>query len=454
MEDRKMRSNSQKRKTLYWVTIALLSILLIEGSSLCLAQNVVWTVTENPSGSRDYPTSITADAGYIYVAGCDRYPGNYQWRIQKRDKSDGSIVWTETDNPSGSDGSSGEIIGAITCDDSYVYVGGWDYSPGHAQWRIQKRNKSDGSVVWTVTDDPGLSGVYALAADDTYIYAAGLESNAGNYQCRIQKRDKSDGSAVWTVTEDLSSTDQYNAITIDDSYIYVSGFDYSPGGNDQWRIQKRNKSDGSVVWTETDNPSSSYDESQAITSDGTFIYVAGYDSSPGYQNYQWRIQKRNKSDGSIVWTVTDNPSSSEDAVHGITSDESSIYVVGYDSSQGDREWRIQKRDKSDGSVVWTETDNPSSSYDGAHGITSDDSSIYVVGYDSSQGNRQWRIQKRNTQPPCGGGGLDVVLIPGGEFEMGDHHDGDPHELPVHAVYVDSFYMSKYESAVLRLSQLS
>ncbi len=38
----------------------------------------------------------------------------------------------------------------------------------------------------------------------------------------------------------------------------------------------------------------------------------------------------------------------------------------------------------------------------------------------------------------------MVLIPGGEFEMGDHHDGMADALPVHAVYVDSFYMDIYE----------
>ncbi len=42
-------------------------------------------------------------------------------------------------------------------------------------------------------------------------------------------------------------------------------------------------------------------------------------------------------------------------------------------------------------------------------------------------------------PPDG-----MVLIPSGEFEMGDHHDGTPAALPVHAVHVDSFYMDTYE----------
>lgn len=36
------------------------------------------------------------------------------------------------------------------------------------------------------------------------------------------------------------------------------------------------------------------------------------------------------------------------------------------------------------------------------------------------------------------------LIGGGEFLMGDHHDGSSNALPVHAVYVDLFYMNKYE----------
>jgi len=41
--------------------------------------------------------------------------------------------------------------------------------------------------------------------------------------------------------------------------------------------------------------------------------------------------------------------------------------------------------------------------------------------------------------------LVMVQIPAGQFQMGDHfNEGDPDEKPVHAVYVDSFYMGKYE----------
>ena len=42
-------------------------------------------------------------------------------------------------------------------------------------------------------------------------------------------------------------------------------------------------------------------------------------------------------------------------------------------------------------------------------------------------------------------GAKMVLISGGEFNMGDHfNDGLQDEVPIHSVYVDSFYMDAYE----------
>lgn len=40
---------------------------------------------------------------------------------------------------------------------------------------------------------------------------------------------------------------------------------------------------------------------------------------------------------------------------------------------------------------------------------------------------------------------DMAYIPDGEFSMGDHFaEGASHELPVHTVFIDSFFISKYE----------
>ena len=51
-------------------------------------------------------------------------------------------------------------------------------------------------------------------------------------------------------------------------------------------------------------------------------------------------------------------------------------------------------------------------------------------------------QRSDDSQPRGPAGM--ALIPGGEFQMGDHHDGMMISLPVHAVYVDAFHMDVYE----------
>ena len=43
---------------------------------------------------------------------------------------------------------------------------------------------------------------------------------------------------------------------------------------------------------------------------------------------------------------------------------------------------------------------------------------------------------------------EMVLIPSGSFEMGDHFDGgDDDELPIHEVELDAFYMDAYQVTV-------
>jgi formylglycine-generating enzyme required for sulfatase activity len=53
-----------------------------------------------------------------------------------------------------------------------------------------------------------------------------------------------------------------------------------------------------------------------------------------------------------------------------------------------------------------------------------------------------------TAPPkeiVGKDGAEMVLIPAGEFQMGDpFNEGDSDERPVHTVYLDAFYIDKYE----------
>ena len=57
----------------------------------------------------------------------------------------------------------------------------------------------------------------------------------------------------------------------------------------------------------------------------------------------------------------------------------------------------------------------------------------------------WEFELKRDIPKTitGRDGAEMVLIPAGEFQMGSN-DGDDDEKPVRTVYVDAFYMDKYE----------
>ena len=50
-------------------------------------------------------------------------------------------------------------------------------------------------------------------------------------------------------------------------------------------------------------------------------------------------------------------------------------------------------------------------------------------------------------------GKEMVLIPAGSFEMGDHFsEGEENELPVHRVNLDGFYIDTHEVTVDQFKQ--
>jgi hypothetical protein len=383
-------------------------------------------VTSNPSTGSDFVSAIAIDSTAMYVVGYDYSPGNYQWRIEKRSLTDGSLVpgfgtggVVTSDNSTNTD-----MAWDIAIDSTAIYVVGGDSSLGNAQWRIEKRSLTDGSpdpefgAGGVVTSNPGSGSDYAraIAIDSTAMYVVGDDSSLGNAQWRIEKRsltsgnlDPEFGTSGVVTSNPGSGTDLAEAIAIDSTAMYVVGYDSSPGNN-QWRIEKRSLTDGYLVsefgtyGVVTVNPGSGSDLARGITIDSTAIYVVGWDSSSG--NNQWRIEKRSLTDGSLAsgfgtgGVVTVNPSTGGDHAYSIAIDSTAIYVVGDDYSPGNPQWRIEKRSLTDGSLAsgfgtgGVVTSNPSTFSDGTTDIAIDSTAMYVVGTDYSPGNTQWRIEKR------------------------------------------------------------
>jgi len=394
------------------------------------------------AGRNDIAFSITADDTYLYIAGCDESPGmfDYQWRIEKRHIITGGLVsgfgiyntGVVTSNPS----AWMDIATSITADDDYLYIFGWDGSPeiGYAQWRIEKRDKDTGALVGTFDSDGVVEGIYynqtvliigeehpyAIAVDGDYLYLAGYDASPGNVQWRIEKRDKTTGNSGSEITSfpewprtpnpSVSANDDSYSVTADTDYLYIAGNE-----SGAWHIEKRAKTTGALDtdfgaalgtsgWI-TSDPSGSADIPYSITADNTYLYIAGHDTGEA----QWRIEKRYKISGTLVTdfgtdgVVSINPSGSVDVARSIIADTNYLYIAGYDSPGGDHQWRIEKRYIITGGLVsgfgisidGVVTSNPNApSSDEANSIAADDDYLYIAGFDAG-GTKQWRIEKRH-----------------------------------------------------------
>ncbi|MCK4909559.1 MAG: hypothetical protein KAS70_06640, partial [Planctomycetes bacterium] len=144
-------------------------------------------------------------------------------------------------------------------DTENFYIAGYDNIEGNSQWRIEKRSLITGALVadfgtdGVVTMNPNEDGEdipYFMTIDDDYIYVSGYDSSLGNDQWRIVKLDKLTGEQVddfgrnGVVTSNPGEeSDIPNSMAMDEGYLYLVGSDFSPGDN-QWRIERRDKTTG------------------------------------------------------------------------------------------------------------------------------------------------------------------------------------------------------------------
>jgi hypothetical protein len=413
-------------KALCILTIMALLLPGILAVGTVKAQALIWVQTSNPSSGIDDAKGVAVDGTGIYVVGYDASPGgsDYEWRIEKRN-TDGTILWAQSSNPS----ASYDVAYGVAVDSSGLYVVGFDDVPGgvNREWRMEKRDLSTGAIIWTQTSNAssGDDQAYAVAVDGSGIYVIGYDNSPGgiDLEWRIEKRDRSTGAIIWAQTSNPSAGDERaQDVAVDSTGVYIVGYDASPGGSDtQWRIEKRDLATGTLLWSQISNPSPGIEAASGVAADGGGIYVVGYDDSPGGSNWEWRIEKRDLTTGAIIWAQASNPSSGDDRAYKVIADGTGFYLVGYDNSPGgaNYEWRIEKRNSATGAIIWAQTSNPSPGLSNANDVAVSDTSLYVVGYDSVPGgsNWEWRIEKRDTGAPAAdfsiSSSVSTVSIPQG-----------------------------------------
>lgn len=383
--------------------LALIALFLLIFFSPIIAQTqeLEWAVTSNPSSNHDFGRGILADGDYIYVVGGDRTLSatNGRWRIEKRNKADGSMVsgWPVYSNPSSGDDAAIMIVSDATC----IFVVG--YVNSGTMYRIERRNKITGALdAYVMNNDP--PQMISINIDDTYFYMTGKDSA----RWYIQKHSKNNFAMLWRKTVNPSSSPElpWDSI-IDNNFIYVIGSDNSLG-NYQWHIEKLLKSDGvsAVGWPITSNPTTKGDDSMAITADNNYLYIYGWQNfSLSPPSGEGRFEKRRKDTGALESAAT-----CAAFVAGTSKpmvlDSDYIYLAGTQLDGSSNAWRIEKRRKSDFGMEsdWPIVSNPSAGDDMAMGMTQDSDFIYIVGHDYIPGNYEWRIEKRRK-----GGFIDIGL---------------------------------------------
>jgi hypothetical protein len=436
-------------------------------------------VQSDPTSGTNKITSITIDDSYIYIGGYQWGSsdggcalGQECWRLEKRDKTTGALVTSfDTDGIVQSDPTgSNDQITSIIVDDNYIYIGGYQLGAsdggcavGNTCWRLEKRDKTTGSLV-TAFDTDGIvqsdptndtDQISSITVDINYIYIGGYQYGvsdggcaAGDFCWRLEKRDKTTGALVTAFDTDgivqsdpTSGQDIVTSITIDGSYVYIGGYQYgvSDGGcalgQDCWRLEKRDITTGALV-TDFDgdgivqsDPTSSIDQVTSITVYGSYIYIGGYqwgssDGGCAVGLACWRLEKRDKTTGALVTAfdtdgiVQSDPTSTGDGITSITVDDSYIYIGGNQGGAsdggcalGNQCWRVEKRsittgalDTSFGNIVTGKAvqSDPTSASDIISSTATDDNYIYIGGYqqgasdgECSVGSYCWRLEKRD-----------------------------------------------------------
>ena len=126
---------------------------------------VMWANAFNPAAGTDIIYAVEVDGSGVYHVGVDTIGGDNRWRLIKRRKSDGSELWSTFSDPTAA---GNDVAFDVAIDRTGIYVVGYDSVPGNFQWRIEKRDLETGALITS----SGTRGVVQnnVASPGTYFF--------------------------------------------------------------------------------------------------------------------------------------------------------------------------------------------------------------------------------------------------------------------------------------------
>ena len=373
----------------------------------------------------------------------------------------GGIVWANSEQLLGHD----QSASGAAADGSGVYAVGYDSNTLYSywEWHVEKRNATTGAILWSfsehITSVYGNDAASAVAVDGTGVYIVGYDANTagtGHFEWRIEKRNATTGAFITgfgtggAISEHISNRDDAAyAVTVSSTGLYVAGYDENTAGNiPEWRIERRNQTTGAILWSMSEQiSSSSYgDVAFGVAADASGVYVVGYDNNTGCGNLtpppssDWRVEKRSIASGALITSfgtggaISEHVSSECDQATATTVDSTGLYVVGFDQNTAGNwdEWRIEKRSTTTGAFISSFgtggaiSEHISPYRDDAYAAVVDSSGLYVAGKDeNSPSYPEWRVEKRNLSTGATIWSVSEDIGPGspGNQAYGDAVDG-------------------------------
>lgn len=244
---------------------------------------------------------------------------------------------------------------SIVADKDYLYC---NDRYNHRLVKIAKNNlgvfvSSMGSIG---SGPQNFNNAFQHAIDDKYIYVADM----GNHRIKVhQKSDLSFVFAFGQLSKAATGFHLPTGVTVDEKFLYV-------GDDGNRKIKKLNKSTGAFI-TQTDLNVNTFGNT-TLANDEEFLYDA-YNTltSTSMDNVDVILEKRRKSDLTLVNKVLVRPQnslvliSSYIVMGDIAIQNDYIYLSFTDDENGNGSYYIQKRQKSDFSII-TEYKSTNSQY--------------------------------------------------------------------------------------------
>jgi len=206
----------------------------------------------------------------------------------------------------------GGKVGKFELTKWYTNFCGYNQGANSYDWKVNKTD-TEGVIEWEkfIAADGSFYSAYKIAVDEKAdVFTVGksfkYSDDLGYYDefnWVVEKRDKK-GEQKWIIENNVGGAID---VTVDKSGLYIVGRGYGGVYNGSFvRVEKRDKSDGSLIWQQDYEKVGTYDRAVACAVAKDFLYVSAYalwGSSPQYQ--QGRLLTVNKVTGAIVGIYED-----------------------------------------------------------------------------------------------------------------------------------------------------